>query len=180
MSHESRIHEFNRLIKTRIQTQPSKKTKGKKKAHMQRAEEPAKDPWMLHTGNAAVAKINRTLGKFKKFPLFFSLFCFVFCYCYIKRNILTTSRICWKPENDRLALLKRTKPVGFTRSGIFFAQSNHLQNSSTGQKENHVLAIKQTKLYVSDRPDVRRIKWKTREWKRASAGVSPAWCAAPG
>lgn len=112
--------------------------------------------------NAAVAKINRTLGTFKKFPLFFSFLLFCFFLLAIKRNILTTSRVCWKAENDRLTLSKRTKPVGFTRSGICVAQSNHLQISATGQKENHVSAIKQTKLYISDQPDVRRIKWKTR------------------
>lgn len=144
------------------------------KAHTQRAEEPAKDGCCTQgtflrkrlcrcaVENAAVAKIERTLGTFKKFPLFFPFVLFYFFLLAIKRNILTTSRICWKAENDRLTLSKQTKPVGFTRSGICLDHSNHLQISSTGQKENHVLAIKPTKLYVSDQPDVRRIKWKTR------------------
>lgn len=126
-------------------------------------------------------KSTEHLAHSRSSPCFFSFVLFwVFFLLAIKRNILTTSRICWKAENDRLTLSKRTKPVGLTRSGICFAQSNHLQIPSTGQKENHVLVIKQTKLYISDQPHVRRIKWKTRYWKRASAGVSPAWCAAPG
>lgn len=113
---------------------------------------------MLHTGNffeeAALSMRLRTLqwpkstehlAHSRSSPCFFLLFCFVFFLLAIKRNILTTSRICWKAENDRLTLSKRTKPVGFTRSGVCVAQSNHLQISSTGQKENHVLAIKQNK-----------------------------------